>query len=160
MNGVMQWATVVCLAAVVGAMIELITPTGRMEKMVRFVLGGFMICAIITPLTGTATKITFDLPAQTWQSQETAASFQEDLNEQVLQVAANNIKELAVEALQKEHITAQKIEVFMDTSDESGISINNLVVTLDESRRGDQAQVKKILENTLGLPTEVSIDER
>ena len=31
MNAVYQWATVVCLAAIVGAMIELITPIGRME---------------------------------------------------------------------------------------------------------------------------------
>lgn len=160
MNGVIQWATVVCLAAVVGAMVELVTPSGRMEKMVRFVLGAFMICAIITPLTGTAFKITFDFSATSSQNQEAMDSFQQQLDQQTLQVAAGNIKALAQEALQEEGITPQKIEVFMDTSDKDSISITNLMVSLDQSEEGSRVKARQILESKLGLPTEVTIDER
>ena len=88
MNAVYQWATVVCLAAIVGAMIELITPIGRMEKMVRFVLGAFMICAMIAPFTSTAIKITFDLPTENSIRQEDTSSFQQGLDQQILTVAA------------------------------------------------------------------------
>ncbi|MCI9272820.1 MAG: stage III sporulation protein AF [Clostridiales bacterium] len=160
MNSVIQWATVVCLAAVVGAMVELVTPSGRMEKMVRFVLGAFMICAIITPLTGTAFKITFDFSDSSPQNQERIESFEEQLDRQTLQVAANNIKALAQEALAEEGITPQKIEVFMDTSDKNSISITNLAVSLDQSQEASRVKARQILESKLGLVTEVTIDER
>ena len=160
MHSVIQWATVVCLAAVVGAMVELVTPSGRMEKMVRFVLGAFMICAIITPLTGTAFKITFDFSDSSPQNQERIESFEEQLDRQTLQVAANNIKALAQEALAEEGITPQKIEVFMDTSDKNSISITNLAVSLDQSQEASRVKARQILESKLGLVTEVTIDER
>ena len=160
MNAVYQWATVVCLAAIVGAMIELVTPVGRMEKMVRFVLGAFMICAIITPFTSTAIKITFDLPTESSIRQEDASSFQQELNQQVLKVAAENIRALAVEELGKEQIIPQKIEVNMDTSDKESISIINVVVYLEESQKENRWKAQQVLEDGLGLPIGIIVNER
>ena len=157
MNAVYQWATVVCLAAIVGAMIELITPIGRMEKMVRFVLGAFMICAMIAPFTSTAIKITFDLPTENSIRQEDTSSFQQGLDQQILTVAADNIRALAVEELGKEQIVPQKIEVNMDTSDKESISIINVVVYLEEDQKETQRKARQVLEDGLGLPVEIII---
>lgn len=157
MNAVYQWATVVCLSAIVGAMIELITPIGRMEKMVRFVLGAFMICAMIAPFTSTAIKITFDLPTEHTIQQENTAIFQQELDRQILNVAADNIRALAVEELGKDQIVPQKIEVNMDTSDKENISITNVVVYLEEDQKENQRKARQALEEGLGLPVEIVI---
>lgn len=41
MNGIKEWSAILCLAALASCMLEMIIPSGRMEKIMRFVLGGF-----------------------------------------------------------------------------------------------------------------------
>lgn len=48
MNGIKEWSAILCLAALASCMLEMIIPSGRMEKIMRFVLGGFLLCAMIS----------------------------------------------------------------------------------------------------------------
>lgn len=155
MSGIYEWATVVCLAALTGALVELLTPSGKMEKMVRFVLGAFMICAILTPLTGTAAKITFDLSGNPASIQQDPAVFQKKLDAQIGEAASQNVRDLAVEYLEQEGIRTQKIEVLMDTSGKDSISINKLIVHLGTEQSIGKSKAKQVLEEKLGLPVEV-----
>ena len=43
MNGIKEWSAILCLAALASCMLEMIIPSGRMEKIMRFVLGGFTV---------------------------------------------------------------------------------------------------------------------
>ena len=51
MNGIKEWSAILCLAALASCMLEMIIPSGRMEKIMRFVLGGFLLCAMISPIS-------------------------------------------------------------------------------------------------------------
>ena len=116
-----------------------------------------MICAMIAPFTSTAIKITFDLPTENSIRQEDTSSFQQGLDQQILTVAADNIRALAVDELGKEQIGPQKIEVNMDTSDKESISIINVVVYLEEDQKENQRKARQVLEDGLGLPVEIII---
>lgn len=159
MNAIREWTTIICLAALASAMVELLTPNGRMERMVRFVLGAFLICAVLTPLLGTASKLTFDLRLNQVEAADNSA-FQKKLDAQVAAAVTGNLKELTQEILQKEGVEAQKIEIFMDTGQDGSILINKMTVQLDKKDENRQVSTRKRLEEELGLPIEVIVNER
>lgn len=158
MSTIQQWATVICLAALVGTMVEILTPIGSMEKMVRFVLGAFMLCAIITPLVGTAQKINYSIQ-QPDVNTSSITVFQNQLDGQLNSVASEKIKALAAEILQKESINAQKIDVFMDTSQNNSISIIKVTVYLNAKDVYKKERAKQLLEDNLGLSTEIITEQ-
>lgn len=154
MNAIVSWASIICIAAIVGAMLQLLSPSGKMEKMVRFVFGAFMICALLTPLIGTMGKITFDFELDT-SALEKTNEFTNHIDEQIAEAAGNNIRSLTQELLSEKKATAQKIEVFMDTGDNNSISITKIIITLDEEEKSRAGELKKAVEEKLGLTVEI-----
>ena len=51
MTTISSWAVVICIAAVICGVLELLAPSSRMNGILRFVFGGFMLCAVIFPLS-------------------------------------------------------------------------------------------------------------
>lgn len=51
MTAISSWAVVICIAAVICGVLELLAPSSRMNGILRFVFGGFMLCAVIVPLS-------------------------------------------------------------------------------------------------------------
>ena len=80
MNYVREWAAIICFASVACTMLELLSPSGKMEKMMRFVFGAFMICAMITPLIGIVDTINLDFKIDHQKNTE-VCDFTEKLNE-------------------------------------------------------------------------------
>ena len=156
MSAITSWASIVCLSAVVGAMLQLLSPSGKMEKMVRFVFGAFMICALLTPFMGTMGKISFDLQVGS-STKEQITEFSQQVDDQISMAAAENIRSLVQEVLTSQHATAQKIDVFMDTGDNSSISIIKIAITLDREEKSRANTLKKAVEEKLGLTTEIVI---
>ena len=151
MNIVREWSTIICLAAIVCTMLELMCPDGKTEKMVRFVLAAFLLCAMISPLTGTISKISFDM--KTNSAEENNSAFKKKVSQTAINVAADNIKELAKTELDQYNISSKKIDVLMDTNDVGSISMIKMKVYLKE--RQSHHDVKKILEDKLGIETEI-----
>ncbi|MGC7323198.1 stage III sporulation protein AF, partial [Mycobacteroides abscessus subsp. massiliense] len=49
--GIQQWTAVICLAALVAALAQTLIPAGSMERMGKFVVGAFIICVMIAPVS-------------------------------------------------------------------------------------------------------------
>lgn len=158
MSSIQGWAVSLALAAVCGTVLELISPSGTMEKMVRFVLGAFMICALIVPVAENAGKISFEFQSET-PREEALSEFKEQTENQALALAAENITFLAGQVLENNRITPQKIEVIMDTSDKGNISFIRLYVRLSAEDEERKQEVKELLEKELGLETEIQIGQ-
>ena len=157
MASVKEWATIICLSVIACTMLELITPSGKMEKMMRFVFGIFMIVALITPLLGTVKKINIDLKHQNNTINKKSSRFEKKIDNEVINIASNNIRTLVTQELKKINVQAQKVEIFMDTLDESCISIIKVRVYLYDKDEKKKREVKELLERSLGLETEVAI---
>lgn len=158
MNGIREWATVLCITAVIAVMFELLSPSGKMEKMMRFVLGAFLLCALLVPLTGTATQISVDFTTGEVTQPEISA-FQNKVDEQTEQAITGNLQSIALQALAEEQITPQKMDVRMDRMEDDSISITEIVLYLASEHQYSASTAKQILENTLGIPTEVVINQ-
>ena len=50
MGAVREWSAAICLAALAAALLQGLAPSGAMERMVKLVLGAFVLCALAMPL--------------------------------------------------------------------------------------------------------------
>ena len=86
MNGIKEWSAILCLAALASCMLEMIIPSGRMEKIMRFVLGGFLLCAMISPIS----NLDFHFPDLEVSDSSQAQSFSAHFEQQVVDAARAN----------------------------------------------------------------------
>ncbi len=157
MDGVRQWALGICLTVLVNAVVQYLIPSGSMEKMLRLVLGAFVLCGILVPLVQVLPNIEWeveDIPA----AYEQAGDFTESVDQQVLSQAEQNIRILVAQELQKRGVACENIAVFMDRNEDGSIRMDKVVVTLGKDGQNQAPGLAPDLENTLGIQTEVVID--
>lgn len=157
MNAVQQWATVVCLATLAGAVVELLIPPGKLEQTVRFVLGAFLLCALLNPLFSAVGGIRLDLQQNNGWSSNQDTNFSQQVEEQTEKAMKQQLETLIRQTLEEENLSAGKIEIFMDTDAQGRILITRLTVHL--TQEASAGKVKNVLEDKLGIPIETVIDK-
>lgn len=157
MNGVREWSTAICMAALVAAMMQSLVPNGSMERMVRFVIGAFIICALIVPITKIVPQISVTL--QKSASTQDNTQFKGTVEKQLYTAAQQSITNLVVAELNNMNIKCENVNVIMDTNEDGSISINKVVVILAKGYGTDRQKALAQLEKTLGVKMEVTADE-
>lgn len=153
MENMSRWATVICIAAVVCVLFELLSPKGSLEKVMRFVLGLFMLCAIIIPLTQGAFNIHFNFSPQ--ESFEEKSNFEKRTEEQIMELGKDSVSSLTSDCLNKMNVEAKKIEISMDTEQDNSISIVMVTVTIDQKDKDQKIKIRDTLKKELGLNVQV-----
>ena len=152
MNGIKEWSAILCLAALASCMLEMILPSGKMEKIMRFVLGGFLLCAILSPLG----SLDFQFPNLDVSASSEVQGFTSYYEQQMIDAAKDNIEGITGQKLQQEQIPYKKVEAVMDTSNPDSIGISKLIVTTDNPE--DKIRIQRYLEDTLQIQTEVAVE--
>ena len=158
MSGVREWATVICLAALSAAMLQSLMPNGSMERMAKFVIGAFIICALISPISQVAPHISTILRTEGRSTQENTM-LNSTVNHQFEDAARQSITNLVQSELKQMGIFCKNVQVIMDTDADGSISISKVIVTLDREEASGRAGVSSTLEKTLGIQTEVVSDD-
>ncbi len=154
MSEITGWASAICFASLACVMLEFLSPSGKMEKMVRFVLSAFMLCALFKPILGIS-KIKFEFDINKKNNYK-VSGIKKGLENQTMSIAASNIEKLVENEMEKIKITPKKIQVIMDTSDINSISINRLIIKIDKENLDRQEEIKKLIYKELGLAVEVT----
>lgn len=152
MTGVREWSVILCLSALASCMLEMIIPSGRIEKIMRFVLGGFLLCAMISPLQ----NLNFQFPSLDISGSEQVQGFSVKFERQVVNAAKDNVEALVGQRLREAQIPYKKVEAVMDTSSSDSIGISKLIVTTDDPE--DKILIQKYLEEKLQIQTEVAVE--
>lgn len=153
MSDVKEWAAIICFAALACTIIEMISPAGKMEKMVRFVMGAFMICAMLQPIIN-ITKLRFDFNINSRKKCE-IHGYKKQLEDQTVSIAAENLKSLIINELDIIKIKPRKIQIFMDRNNTSSISISKIIIKLDKKNLDRQEEVKDLLNKKFNLQVEI-----
>ena len=146
MGAVREWSAAICLVALAAALLQGLVPNGSMERMVKLVLGAFVLCAMAMPLKNLGVQIAWNFPIE-GHTQE---------NTQMETAARSSIENLVAAELSKMDVKSEKVVVRMDTNADNSIGINRVEVTLAEGYGGDCARAQARLRETLGLEVEVT----
>ncbi len=153
MNAVREWAIVVSFAFVISAVLEMITPSAKLEKIINLVLNIFILCMVIFPLKSTADDIKFNLSLSKYQSENT--ELKEKVKEQTENLAKSKIEDKIRNIAKNKNIYIKKINIFMDTNEDNCISINKINVYLDKQYAEKGSELERLFSVELGIPIEV-----
>lgn len=168
MKIITQWSTLICLSSTVCVILELIMPSGKMEKVLKVVLGLFIVVSLILPISNGIPKFNLRLKTEKINKKYTD-SFVESLNKQFETLAQNNLKSVIEETLKEIGIKNEKIEIFMDTNQDNCISISkcNIYIPRDFKKSGSNSpltsseilEIKKELEKRLNIEIEIHMKD-
>lgn len=154
MGAVREWSTAICMAALAAALLQGLAPGGSMERMVKLVLGAFVLCALAVPLKNLGAQIAWTFPIENRTEENT--QLQSTVDNQMEAAARASIENLVAAELGRMDIKSEKVVVWMDTNADNSIGINRVEVTLAEGYGGDCARAQVNLRETLGLEVEVT----
>ena len=157
MNSVREWSAMICLAGLVAAIVQGLMPSGSMERIAKFVLGAFIICVLIGPLTSAIPKISLSMGSGGGTAQHNK-ELDSALNDQVREAAQKSITGLVVSELGRIGVKCKNVRVDMDTNKDGSISITKITVTLEAKYAAEREKASDYLKKELGIQTEVVAD--
>ena len=154
MGAVREWSAAICMAALAAALLQGLAPGGSMERMVKLVLGAFVLCALVSPLKSLGAQIAWSFPLENHAEENT--QLQSAVENQMEAAARASIENLVAAELRRMDVKSEKVVVWMDTNADNSIGINKVEVTLAEEYGGDCGRAQARLRETLGLEVEVA----
>lgn len=154
MNTIKQWTLAVTLSAIACTILETLAPNGKFEKIIRLVLGAFMLCAILFPLKGAIKNINFNLDKNT-SFADSNEGLKNKVNEETQKNSKENIEKIIKEMLKEKNIEVKKINIFMDMKEDNCISISKAEIYLSGNDEKKKEEVVKLIEKTFGITTVV-----
>lgn len=155
MSGISLFAKGVCAVILICVLLEELSPIGNMKKVYRYVLSVFILVSLLSPVKELLSgKVNI---FSVFQGDLDAGFSSDSLDSSICTLAAENIKNLAAKELVSKQIEYKNITVEMDITEEIGISIDRIIVTVKDYKNALSA--KYIVEDALNIKTEVIIDD-
>lgn len=146
MTAVSSWAIVICIAAVICGVLELLSPSSKMNGILRFVFGGFMLCAIIVPLSELDLDLSTIPPIE-----DISSSTIESTNEQSVEYVKNSIVELVKSKLAEIPAEAEEISIDMDIDEDNCINMITVRLKIPTKDLQLSEKIKSKIADELGL---------
>ena len=145
-----KWATGICISSAVVCIVEMFISDMALEKTVRYVLGGIMLCTVILPLGSVIGEFRADIGS----AEEFSGEIPDKIAEQRVEYLESEIKELVKRSLGEENIFPLVVEISMDIDEDNCINMIKADVVL-ESR--DKVTVTKKIISELGIECNISV---
>lgn len=147
MDTVRSWAMGLCMAAVAGAAVTALTPSGALEKSVKTVVSVFLLCSMILPLFNNYGS-TENFSSNFFDGSDKA---QKQLTGEVSRQAGEFLKSSIEKILEENGILYREVVIQMETTDES-VSVESVTVAAPDA---DGEEVKNLIKNELGVEVQV-----
>ena len=148
MDGISTWALGVSCCAVMTGIAQLLMSDTGMEKIVRFVLGGVLLCAVLLPLKDLVPELVSQVPVLDIRSGEELGLGMDELEKDFL---ISELKELVIDTLKKNGISPKEVDVKMDIGEDRRINIITAEVMLNREDAKSSGDVSSLLKDSLGM---------
>lgn len=146
MTAISSWAVVICIAAVICGVLELLAPSSRMNGILRFVFGGFMLCAIIIPLSEIDLDLSTIPPVE-----DITSSMTDSANEQSVDYLKKSIAELVEKNLAEIPVEAKEISIDMDIDEDNCINMITVRLKISAKDLHLSQEIENKISGELGL---------
>lgn len=157
MNIINQWSTLICLSSIACVIIEFMLPSGKMEKMLRMVLGVFILSCLVIPFSNGIPRFKLKIDSDLIKSKE-EYKFLEFADNQFQMFAVDNLKVIIGGVLKDIGIKEEKIEIFMDTKRDNCISITKCRIFIKKLNEKEIGSIKRELKEKLNMEAEVIVN--
>ena len=155
MDEVRMWAAAVCLTVLAAALLRMVCPEGNFSRLMRVILGAFVLCALIQPVSALAGADWGKVDSEPVMAQ--AESYAQQAQERSEEIMGSSLENLIRTELARAEIPVEKISVLVDTGEDESIRIKQIQICL--SRKEDIERARTLLEESLEMETEVYAGE-
>lgn len=153
MDGLQAWCSAVCLSALGCAALRLLAPKNSIGKVFSLLLCTFFLCCMVSPLL--AVRGRWKLDVDGLPDAVVSDLLADTVNEQLQVQVRETVTAVVEEALRNRGVTAEEIAVITDISEEGGIYIQHITITVDKQTIPVAAVVREVLERQLQTTVEV-----
>ncbi|MEE0060204.1 MAG: stage III sporulation protein AF [Acutalibacteraceae bacterium] len=155
MSVISSWAASVCTVAIICALFDMLVPEGNTTKMLNFVLGTFLVVAIIIPFVDIVKSGSFKVDDIRFDdSNYTLIQQNEDLT---LEVGKSTIENIIAKVLQEKNIAYKKIVINMDSSTNKSIDIIRAEIYINSTNRNRLVEIQRIVKEQTGITPELIV---
>ncbi len=144
MDSIKQWIFAICISAIVGGIILILSPEGSTEKAVRTAVSLVLLCVILSPFTS---GINSELPVIPNIEQA------ESIEENTVEIFKKTIEEKIAEILVKNSFINPKISIDIITQSNE-MTVNSVKIIADS---GNTESARKQIRNELGIDVEIEV---
>lgn len=145
MSGLYSVAAVICGSAVLIALLSHFVTDGGTKKLLRLVMGAFMVCCMVVPTARAISGISAD-----WKSNSSvlpgSATVDEAYNRQVTTQTKLNLESALKDILRQNGITISRAEITLALTDESHVIISAITVVIGAEQESERDRITQITE--------------
>ena len=155
MTAITSWATAICAVAVLCSLYDMLVPKGSTSKMLNFVLGMFLIVAIMIPFVNIIKSESFNIKEIKFIGEDfTLSDNNADLT---LTLGKATVEKIIADCLKDNDITYKKIAVAMDSSNGDSIDIIRADIYLESKYRNQLIDIQNAVKEKTGITPEVIV---
>ena len=155
MSAITSWATAVCVVAVICSLYDMLVPEGNTSKMLNFVLGMFLIVAILIPFVNIVKSEPFNLKNIEFNSEEFTLS--EENDDLTLAVGKSTVEKIIADVLKEKIIDYKKIIIDMDSSNGDSIDIIRAEIYVESDYRNQLIDIQNAVKEKTGITPDVIV---
>lgn len=155
MQEITLWANAVCAVAIVCAIFEMLAPDGNVSKMLNFVLGLFLVVAVLVPFANLIKSGVIEPDKIDIEQEE--FTFYEQVGDLTIACGKSVIKNVVADCLKEKEIEYKKIQVSMDSSTGESIDIIRVEIYVSTAYRNQLTEIQNIVKEKTGITPDVYV---
>lgn len=156
MHELSVWANSVCMVAIICALFEMFVPEGTLAKLVNFVLGLFLIIAILVPFANLIQSNALKNSKINIEQQNT--NFSDDINDLTIAYGKSAIEKIIIQCLEEKEIEYKKIDINMDSSNNESIDIVRVDIYLPIKYRNQLSEIQNEVKEKTGISPNIYVE--
>ena len=158
MTGLSTLPVVLCVLCAGSGMFSLLIPQKRTKRILRFILGLFLLSTILSAFLNAADSI--DLSLNINEEQYSDNRYDEEYISAIARQTAENLISLSDELLKAEGIEAEDIRLSVKISDDNRIYIDRVDIYINESIEDRTADIESIIYRNLAKEPDVYVNRQ
>ena len=147
----MQFFSTVCMAAIASALFRMLVPENRSAKQIALLIAGLFILAGVNAFK--SADLSFDKEQYSYEADADYIGFSGDINKELQKKICNDMSDKLYSLLNSAGIYPREIHVIVNISGLYSISITQVELVFEESRRSEAAAAEELL--SAELPPEI-----
>ena len=156
MSGLQTVCVTLCYTCIAVSIISLLVPQKRTRRVMGFVIGLFFISTMTSAVAEQVDQIQL---SEIEQEEITIPEYsEEDFDNKIAQMTADNLTSALNELLLNEGIQAQDIQLTLKISDKGRISVVHAVIYINEADRSRTSDIRSIIYRNIAKEPEIYVD--
>lgn len=140
----------VCAASLICTLFSTFITDGSTKKIVNLVLGAFIVCSLISPISSAFSSV--DVNLSNYESADSIiSSSDEAYSNEIIKQTQTNLETSARDILLQNGININSCKIILANEDENRIIISSISIYISNENSGNSQSIQEIIKDNFGI---------